>query len=190
MALSHAILATLLSGPISGYGLAKRFNRSIGYFWQATHQQIYRELASLEEQGYVLRVSSEYEPSQAQSTEKLNELTAGGRYHLTQWIAQPTEPGILREDLLVKVRAGVLVSPKAMINELRRQRTIHTEKLTIYRSLRERDFADLEQLSYEQRLLYLPLLRGLMFEEENVAWCDAAIAMLQTADRTNGLAEY
>jgi DNA-binding PadR family transcriptional regulator len=189
MALSHAILATLLSGPISGYGLAKRFNRSIGYFWQATHQQIYRELANLEEQGYVLRVSSDYESLPAQSTEKLYELTAGGRYHLAQWIAQPTEPGILREDLLVKIRAGMLVSPEALINELSRQRAIHREKLVVYQNLQKHDFADVSQLSYEQRLLYLPLLRGVMFEEENIAWCDAAIDMLQTADRTNGLAE-
>ncbi|HET7641292.1 MAG TPA: hypothetical protein VFK47_21460 [Ktedonobacteraceae bacterium] len=32
---------------------------------------------------------------------------------------------------------------------------------------------------YEQRLLYLPLLRGLMFETENVSWCDTAIDLLQ-----------
>src|SRR5579884_139409 len=58
MALSHVILATLLSGPVSGYGLTKRFNRAIGYFWHATHQQIYRELATLEAHGYIERVSS------------------------------------------------------------------------------------------------------------------------------------
>jgi len=30
-----------------------------------------------------------------------------------------------------------------------------------------------------KRFLYLPLLRGLMFETDNVAWCDAAIKLLQ-----------
>ena len=65
MALSHAILATLLSGPVSRYKLTKRFNVAIGYFWQATHQQIYRELTSREEHGYVERV-----PSSSPSTEK------------------------------------------------------------------------------------------------------------------------
>lgn len=49
MALSQAILATLLTGPVSGYKLTKRFNAAIGYFWQATHQQIYRELTPKEE---------------------------------------------------------------------------------------------------------------------------------------------
>ena len=44
MALEHAILVSLLEKPGSGYELARRFERSIGYFWTATHQQIYRTL--------------------------------------------------------------------------------------------------------------------------------------------------
>ncbi|SRR6266496_6110928 len=174
MALSHAILATLLSEPVSGYRLAKRFNRAIGYFWQATHQQIYRELADLEKHGWARRVSSSSE-----SAEKLYSLTAQGKDFLAQWIAQPSEPGVLREDLLVKVRAGSLVAPEVLVTELRRRRAIHAEKLAMYRALQERDFPEPRLLSYEQRLLYLPLLRGLMFEADNVAWCDEAIDFLQ-----------
>jgi virulence activator alpha len=51
--------------------------------------------------------------------------------------------------------------------------------LVVYREIQERDFPEPQNLSYEQRLLYLPLLRGLMFEKENVAWCDAVIEFLQ-----------
>ncbi|MEU0155402.1 PadR family transcriptional regulator [Micromonospora fulviviridis] len=42
MSLEHAILVSLLEQPASGYELARRFDRSIGRFWTATHQQIYR----------------------------------------------------------------------------------------------------------------------------------------------------
>src|SRR5215467_7875614 len=174
MALSHAILATLLSGPVSGYKLAKRFNAAIGYFWQATHQQIYRELNSLEEQGYIERVASA-----KSSTEKLYALTSSGRDALTEWIMQPSEPGVLREDLLLKVRAGSLVPSEAILAELRSRRDLHAERLAIYREIQQRDFPEPQRLSYEQQLLYLPLLRGLMFEADNVAWCDAAIDLLQ-----------
>ena len=173
-ALSHAILATLLSGPVSGYKLAKRFNAAIGYFWQATHQQIYRELTSLEEEGYVERV-----PPSPSSTEKLYILTSVGRNALIEWITQPSEPGGLREDLLLKVRAGSLVPPEVLLAELRRRRSLYAGRLAIYRDIQERDFPDPQHLSYEQRFLYLPLLRGLMFEKENVAWCDTAIDLLQ-----------
>ena len=44
MALTHAILVALSEQSGSGYELARRFDRSIGYFWSATHQQIYRTL--------------------------------------------------------------------------------------------------------------------------------------------------
>jgi DNA-binding PadR family transcriptional regulator len=84
MALSHAILATLLSGPVSGYQLTKRFNTAIGYFWQATHQQIYRELTTLEARGYVERV-----PSGAHPTEKRYILTPEGCTALSTWVTQP-----------------------------------------------------------------------------------------------------
>ena len=174
MALSHAILATMLSGPVSGYKLTRRFNAAIGYFWQATHQQIYRELASLEALGYVERI-----PSSSPSTEKLYALTITGRNALVEWIVQPSEPGVLREDLLLKVRAGSLVPRDVLLAELHRRRALHAERLAVYREIQQRDFLDPQRLSYEQRLLYLPLLRGLMFETDNVAWCDTAIDLLQ-----------
>jgi DNA-binding PadR family transcriptional regulator len=173
----YAILATLLSGPVSGYGLTKRFNHAIGYFWHATHQQIYRELAVLEARSYVERV-----PSPAPSTEKRYILTPQGRDALAQWIAQPSDPGVLREDLLLKVHAGSLVPREVLVVELQRRRAIHAERLAVYQALQEHDFPETEQLSYEQRLLYLPLLRGMMFETGNVAWCDAAIDMLSEKD--------
>ncbi len=175
MALSYAILATLLSGPVSGYKLTKRFNAAIGYFWQATHQQIYRELTSLEEHGYVERV-----PSSSPSTEKLYALTVEGRNALSEWIMQPSKPGILREDLLLKVRAGSLVPREVLLAELRRRRALCAERLAVYREIQQRDFPDPQHLTYEQQLLYLPLLGGLMFETNNVAWCDTAIDLLQS----------
>ena len=49
MALSHAIMTALLEDDLSGYELAKRFDTSLGFFWRASHQQIYQELRKLEE---------------------------------------------------------------------------------------------------------------------------------------------
>ena len=120
MALSHAMLATMLSGPVSGYKLAKRFNAAIGYFWQATHQQIYRELA-ITRRTWVCGKN----PSSSPSTEKLYALTIEGRNALVEWIMQPSEPGVLREDLLLKVRAGALVPRDVLLAELSRRRVLH-----------------------------------------------------------------
>ena len=48
MSLKHAMLVSLAERPASGYDLVRRFDRSVGYFWRASHQQIYRELPKLE----------------------------------------------------------------------------------------------------------------------------------------------
>ena len=53
MSLAHALLTSLLEQPSSGYDLARRFDKSIGHFWQATHQQIYRELGRMEDAGWI-----------------------------------------------------------------------------------------------------------------------------------------
>lgn len=51
MALAHTTLAMLLDCLQS---IRKRFEGSVGFFWQASFQQIYRELGKLEEKVLVL----------------------------------------------------------------------------------------------------------------------------------------
>ncbi len=53
MALAEAILVCLTERPMTGYELAKTFDNSIGFFWRAAHQQIYRELQALSRAGYL-----------------------------------------------------------------------------------------------------------------------------------------
>ena len=53
MALADAILACLTEHPMTGYELAKTFDSSIGFFWKADHQQIYRELSRLRDRGHI-----------------------------------------------------------------------------------------------------------------------------------------
>ncbi len=51
MALEHAILVSLSERAASGSDLVRRFDASIGFFWSATHQQIYRVLGRMEGDG-------------------------------------------------------------------------------------------------------------------------------------------
>ena len=85
MSLPHALITALVEQPSSGSDLAGRFDRSIGYFWHATHQQIYRELGRLEEAGWV-------EPLPAESgrgRKRVYRVLPAGRAELQRWV-----PGI------------------------------------------------------------------------------------------------
>ncbi len=53
MAIEHAILVSLAEKSASGYDLARRFDASIGHFWKASHQQIYKVLGRMESDKWV-----------------------------------------------------------------------------------------------------------------------------------------
>src|SRR3954453_3936315 len=86
MALPHAILVSLCEQAGSGYELARRFDRSIGYFWAATHQQIYRTLPAMEADGWL---HVEVVAQHGRPDKKVYDVTDVGRAELTRWIAEP-----------------------------------------------------------------------------------------------------
>ena len=87
VALGDAILACLTERPMTGYELAKTFDTSIGFFWKADHQQIYRELSKLRDRGHV-------QAREVVQTGKPNKLvytlTPEGRAALKHWAARPS----------------------------------------------------------------------------------------------------
>ena len=53
MSLRYALLSLLLDGDATGYDLARRFDASVANFWHALPQQLYQELARMEDDGLV-----------------------------------------------------------------------------------------------------------------------------------------
>ena len=177
MALSHAILASLNDCACSGYDLAKRFNGSVGFFWNATHQQIYRELIELEEQSHIdaQRIHQEHRPDK-----KIYTLTSKGEEYLRSWIETPSTVSPLKDDLLVKIFAGSIVSPATIVAELKHHRIQHLQTLHTYQSIADRVFPDRSQLSDSGRYQYITLRQGIGLETEWLAWCDEAIDLLES----------
>lgn len=89
MALPHAILVSLCEQASSGYELARRFDRSIGYFWTATHQQIYRTLRVMENNNWV-RATTVLQ--HGRPDKKVYAISDSGRAELARWIAEPLSP--------------------------------------------------------------------------------------------------
>ncbi|MEJ1931002.1 PadR family transcriptional regulator, partial [Nostoc sp. NIES-2111] len=122
MGLSQAILTCLINAPHSGYDLSKVFSESVGYFWQASQQQIYRELSKLESAGLIV---SEVIPREGRLDKKVYSITEQGKQHLIEWMHKPSEPDIIREDLLVKIFSGGIVPVNVLIEDVVRHRRIH-----------------------------------------------------------------
>ena len=176
MSLSHAILATLSNGCSSGYDLSKQFAGSVGFFWYATQQQIYRELAKLEEQGYL---SAELIRQEHRPDKKMLSITTIGTAYLQEWISQPGKVSPIKDDLLVKLFAGHLVEKETILAELKHHRTQHQATLNTYREIESRVFADPARCGSVGELRYLTLLNGIGLESAWLVWCEQTISLLE-----------
>ncbi|MEV6553532.1 PadR family transcriptional regulator [Streptomyces sp. NPDC051597] len=179
MALDHAILVSLLEKPGSGYELARRFERSIGYFWTATHQQIYRVLQRMESDGLlaVREVAQEGRPDKKEYS-----VAAPGRAALSRWLHEPIEPESLRHDLAVKIRGAAFDDPAAVIQEVERHRQVHSDRLAHYLAGELRDFtgpAAPVPLDTGQELQHVVLRGGIAYERMTIAWLDDVLATVR-----------
>ena len=163
MSIQHALLTSLLEKPSSGYELANRFDHSMGYFWHASHQQIYRELGRMAEAGWV---QVEDDPSGA------------GRRELARWVAEPSQGNNADQALLIKLRAEAVLGPLGVDRELQRLIEQHRQRLQLYREIEQRDFSR-KDLSQAQRLQHAVLRRGIITEQSWLAWAEETLPLTQ-----------
>ncbi|MFE2232684.1 PadR family transcriptional regulator [Streptomyces sp. NPDC059442] len=197
MALEHAILVSLLEKPGSGYELARRFERSIGYFWTATHQQIYRVLKRMENDGWV---DVRDVPQQGRPDKKEYSVADLGRAALSSWLHEPIEPESVRHDLAVKIRGAAFDDPAALMSEVERHKQAHAARLAHYLAGEARDFPgsapgapgaghvdrdapDAEPVAPvapdpERELQHAVLRGGIAYERMMLAWLDDVLATL------------
>ena len=176
MSLAHTILATLGDKSYSGYDLWKNCSQTSRYYWQASQQQIYRELGKLEQEG---AIASEIIPQEGRPNKKLYCITEKGIDILKTWLVEPAKPMAIREELLVKVIAAKLVPKSLILQEIEHHRQIHSQQLSFYKERELQNFPDLSQLSFEQKCFYLTLRFGIRYESYHIAWCEEAIALLK-----------
>ncbi|MBX7432517.1 PadR family transcriptional regulator [Mycobacterium sp. Y57] len=175
MALPHAILVSLCEQSSSGYELARRFDRSIGYFWAATHQQIYRTLRTMEGHGWVhvTEVAQHGRPDK-----KVYQVSDAGRAELSRWIAAPLvgRGGSVADnrtrDLAVKIRGAGYGDVDSVRTQAADLRTERAGLLDAYRGFEKSRFPDPAGLSSTELHQYLVLRGGIRAEESAVAWLD------------------
>ncbi|MBD2343315.1 PadR family transcriptional regulator [Anabaena subtropica] len=176
MGLSQAILSCLIDAPHSGYDLSKVFSESVGYFWQASQQQIYRELGKLESAGLIV---SEIIPREGRLDKKIYSITEPGKQHLIDWMDKPSEPDVIREDLFIKIFSGGLVPMSILIEDIARHRRIHLEKLFTYQEIEKEKCPYQKELNKEEKLRNLVLKAGIKYEQSWIEWCDEALEILK-----------
>jgi DNA-binding PadR family transcriptional regulator len=178
MSLKHSILAILSMEPKTGYQISKDVQNSISFFWKATHQQIYRDLAGLEEKGWVKHreVSQEEKPDK-----KIYSLTNSGKKELLRWMKEPSEIPATRDSFMIKLFMGNLVDSLVLLEDLRDQKKIHQSRQKQFQEAKEKYFADVSSLTQDDHYKYLTLRRGILLGEAWLAWSQEVESFLDTS---------
>lgn len=167
MALEHALLVSLSEHPAAGLELARRFDRSIGFFWSATHQQIYKVLRRMEADGWVTA------QAQAQSggpDKRVYTVTSVGTSVLADWIATTTPRAGFRSEIAVKMRAASYGDRAALLANLRELVADHRTRLAHYEGLAARDYPVPGALTGQDLDTYLVLRGGILQETFWITW--------------------
>jgi len=175
MALGDAILACLTERPMTGYELAKTFDSSIGFFWKADHQQIYRELSKLRDRGYIQgrEVVQSGKPNKLVYT-----LTEEGRTALRHWAARPSTPPSIKDDLLVRLHALDSIDIEPLRTDLMARLEHHRDRHDNYERILKKRFPDgtAEGVLDLGNLLLLRL--GASHEQMVADFCEEALEAL------------
>ena len=175
MALPEAILVCLADEPLTGYDLAKTFESSIGFFWHADHQQIYRVLRQLRESGLV---TDELVVQDGRPNKRVYSITDPGRERLVEWSREANPPPAIKDDMMIKLYWLEHVDVEAMRGQVSERLVAHRRQLELYERIEARSFTevDADDAARTGRLLALQL--GLAYERSWVAWCESALVRL------------
>lgn len=178
MSIQHALLTSLLEKPSTGYDLARRFDKSIGYFWHASHQQIYRELGRMAEAGWI-QATDDNEAGKRRR--RLYQVLSPGVAELARWVSTPETDGDAARSLLIKLRAEAVIGPHGLDRELGRLMVEHRARLETYLEIEQRDFAA-GNMSTARKLQHAVLRAGIVAEQGWLAWAREVLPVLQGID--------
>jgi DNA-binding PadR family transcriptional regulator len=158
----------------------KLFDGSVGYFWHATHPQIYKELARLESAGQIAHRSVE---QRGRPTKKIYSLSESGRAELVEWLHVPASAQRVKDEMMLKTFCCGLLEDSEALDLIHRHRELHEMKLQRYQELERFLQSGLSVASRERLGPYLTLLRGIRYERDYISWCDEASDLLQRIDQ-------
>ena len=176
MSLKHAILTLLETEEGSGYDLLKRFKARLGFFWNASHQQIYSQLKSLHHDGLI---DCTLEPQQGKPDRKVYHMTQAGHDVLIEWLENPVKVDKVNDALLVKMYAGHLIDKPTMLSELDAHKVIHQRMLDTFLALEQEFLALSPQKKKPFELPYLTLRRGILGEKAWLEWAEEVDVFLK-----------
>lgn len=177
MSLRRVLLVYLGSGAASGYDIVKGFQKTYGHLWNATWQQVYRDLNKLLADGLVEQEVVESGNRPPRKVYRLNDL---GRAELQRFIAEPAKPPRVNDAFLVKIASAHLFSSEPLLAELRALRAHYRQYLADLERYDEFFRGLPEPVQAQVRGAHFALERGMAVTRSWLAWSEGVEAWLET----------
>lgn len=159
----------------SGYDLLKRFKQRLGFFWQASHQQIYQQLKVMHQEGLI---DCKLDVQKGKPDRKVYTMTQNGQQELLRWLNQACKPQKINDSLLVKLYGGHLLDKTVLLAEIKEHQNQHEKALQIMLEL-EQQYQELPLTERGSLMLpFLTLRRGILGEQAWLAWAQEVEVML------------
>ncbi len=169
MSLRQVLLVYLGSGAASGYDIVKGFQRTYGHLWNATYQQVYRDLNKLRSDGLI---EQEVVESGNRPPRKVYRLNDQGRAELARFIAEPAKMPRVNDAFLVKIASAHLFEAAPLLHELRERRE-HYRRYVADLERYDAFFAQLPDSARELvRGAHFALQRGLDMTRSWLTWSE------------------
>jgi len=162
---------------MSGYDIKKAIEQSTSNFWSESYGQIYPILQELVRQGLARRRAA---PAGARERQ-LYSITGKGRRELRRWLAQPTVPGGVRNESLLKLffgRESGAATHRREAERLRRDAVTAAAHLGELRALLEANASEPDAPYW-----LITLRFGELQSRAQLQWLDEALALFDELDK-------
>ncbi len=175
--LKHGILGLLNYSDMTGYEILETFRDSLNHFWNAQKSQIYRELTSLEQSGYI---SGTKVPQSGKPDKIVYSITDAGKNELLEWLSEDASENA-RIPLLMRV---FFLGEKSIDENIEFFEKLHDNYKVKYTSFSSADKANddySEELSdpYKSMFWGFTISYGKRKAKMTLDWCEECIRTLK-----------
>lgn len=171
---AYIILGLLEHEDLSGYDIKKKIDLTISHFWEVGYGQIYPTLKTLEESGQIVKKPGETHRGPERN---LYSITETGKEALTGWLKIPEIKDHTRNEILLKLFFGKMLTPeenRERIVQYRQKQLENQKTMGFYKQNLQKVLSEDEDHLY----YYLTVLFGEKVYEAYLSWADEATELL------------
>lgn len=171
--MNQVILGLLNHEDLTGYEIKKRIDGRLHYFWKGSFGSIYPTLASLEEQGMIVKVDNH---SHSKRERIVYRITDVGRDDLVQWLEESKTSNSLKYEMLLKLFFGGVVDNAVSIRTITEFENEIAGELSVLKMCKENLSKVLNKRDHQ--FYYLAASFGVETYEAYLRWCAEAKQIL------------